>query len=73
MAPQLRPLSQSSAVDDGRVKGVLGEGHGITAEFGLEDEIDFQMGSFSKACGGFGGMLAGDEHVVEFAYNTSRT
>jgi len=60
-------------VDDCHGEGVLGEGHGITAEFGLEEEIDFQMGSFSKACGGFGGMLAGDEHVVEFAYNTSRT
>jgi glycine C-acetyltransferase len=60
-------------VDDCHGEGVLGEGHGITAEFGLEDEIDFQMGSFSKACGGFGGMLAGDEHVVDFAYNTSRT
>jgi len=60
-------------VDDCHGEGVLGDGHGITAEFGLEEEIDFQMGSFSKACGGFGGMLAGDEHVVEFAYNTSRT
>mgnify|MGYP000518941259 FL=1 len=60
-------------VDDCHGEGVLGNGHGITAEFGLEDEIDFQMGSFSKACGGFGGMLAGNEEVVEFAYNTSRT
>ncbi|QCC49427.1 aminotransferase class I/II-fold pyridoxal phosphate-dependent enzyme (plasmid) [Halobellus limi] len=60
-------------VDDCHGEGVLGDGHGITAEFGLEEEIDFQMGSFSKACGGFGGMLAGDQHVVDFAYNTSRT
>jgi len=60
-------------VDDCHGEGVLGDGHGITGEFGLEDEIDFQMGSFSKACGGFGGMLAGDRHVVDFAYNTSRT
>jgi glycine C-acetyltransferase len=60
-------------VDDCHGEGVLGDGHGITAEFGLEDDIDFQMGSFSKACGGFGGMLAGDREVCEFAYNTSRT
>ncbi|RQG94163.1 aminotransferase class I/II-fold pyridoxal phosphate-dependent enzyme [Natrarchaeobius chitinivorans] len=60
-------------VDDCHGEGVLGEGHGITAEFGLEDDVDFQMGSFSKACGGFGGMLAGDQHVIDFAYNTSRT
>jgi len=60
-------------VDDCHGEGVLGEGHGITAEFGLEDDVEFQMGSFSKACGVFGGMLAGDRHVIDFAYNTSRT
>ncbi|SNR71739.1 aminotransferase class I/II-fold pyridoxal phosphate-dependent enzyme [Halorubrum vacuolatum] len=60
-------------VDDCHGEGVLGDGHGITAEFGLEDDVDFQMGSFSKACGGFGGMLAGDQHVIDYAYNTSRT
>lgn len=60
-------------VDDCHGEGVLGDGHGITAEFGLESEIDFQMGSFSKAFGGFGGLLAGDQDVVDFAYNTSRT
>jgi glycine C-acetyltransferase len=60
-------------VDDCHGEGVLGGGHGITAEFGLEEEVDFQMGSFSKAFGGFGGLLAGEEHVVEYAYNTSRT
>jgi len=60
-------------VDDAHGEGVLGDGHGIAAEFGLEDAVDFQMGTFSKAFGGFGGMLAADEHVVEYAYNTSRT
>lgn len=60
-------------VDDAHGEGVLGGGHGSPAEFGLEDEIDFQMGTFSKALGSFGGMLAGDQHVIDFAYNTSRT
>ncbi len=60
-------------VDDCHGEGVLGGGHGITAEFGLEDDVDFQMGSFSKACGVFGGMLAGNQEVIDFAYNTSRT
>jgi glycine C-acetyltransferase len=60
-------------VDDCHGEGVLGDGHGITAEFGLQDDIDFQMGSFSKACGVFGGMLAGNQEVCDFAYNTSRT
>ncbi|MFT4964973.1 MAG: glycine C-acetyltransferase, partial [Halobacteriales archaeon] len=60
-------------VDDAHGEGVLGEGHGIATEFDLEDDIDFQMGTFSKAMGGFGGMLAGDEHVIKYAYNTART
>jgi glycine C-acetyltransferase len=60
-------------VDDAHGEGVLGGGHGIAGEFGLEDRIDFQMGTFSKAAGGFGGMLAGDEEVIEYAYNTART
>jgi len=60
-------------VDDAHGEGVLGGGHGTPAEHGLVDEIDFQMGTFSKALGSFGGMLAGDQHVIDFAYNTSRT
>ncbi len=60
-------------VDDAHGEGVLGGGHGIVSEFDVEDEVDFQMGTFSKAVGGFGGMLAGDEHVVKFAYNSART
>lgn len=60
-------------VDDAHGEGVLGGGHGTIAEFGLGDEIDFQTGTFSKAMGSFGGMLAGEDHVVEYAYNTSRT
>ncbi len=60
-------------VDDAHGEGVLGEGHGIASEFGLEDKIDFEVGTFSKAFGSFGGMLAGNEHTINFAYNTSRT
>jgi len=60
-------------IDDCHGEGVLGGGHGTTAEFDIEDDVDFQMGSFSKACGVFGGMLAGNQEVIDFAYNTSRT
>ncbi|MFW6041192.1 MAG: aminotransferase class I/II-fold pyridoxal phosphate-dependent enzyme [Thermoplasmatota archaeon] len=60
-------------VDDSHGEGVLGGGHGIAKEFGLEDDIDIQMGTFSKALGSFGGMLAGSEGLIKYAYNTSRT
>lgn len=60
-------------VDDAHGEGVLGGGHGIAKEFDIEDKIDFQMGTFSKAFGSFGGMLAGTEYLVKYAYNTSRS
>ncbi len=60
-------------VDDAHGEGVLGGGHGIAKEFDVEDEVDIQMGTFSKAFGGFGGMLAGTEGLINYAYNTSRS
>ncbi|MEF8879700.1 MAG: aminotransferase class I/II-fold pyridoxal phosphate-dependent enzyme [Candidatus Thermoplasmatota archaeon] len=60
-------------VDDAHGEGVLGDGYGIGKEFDLEEEIDFQMGTFSKAFGSFGGMFAGSEYSVKYAYNTART
>ena len=60
-------------VDDAHGEGVLGDGHGIGREFDLEKKIDFQVGTFSKAFGSFGGMLAGSESLIKFAYNTART
>lgn len=60
-------------VDDAHGEGVLGEGRGIGVHFGLEKKIDFQMGTFSKALGSFGGMLAGDREVIDYVRNTART
>jgi len=60
-------------VDDAHGEGVLGNGYGIGKEFDLEKEIDFQMGTFSKAFGGFGGMFAGSKYTVKYAWNTARS
>ncbi|HEC95086.1 MAG TPA: glycine C-acetyltransferase [Thermoplasmatales archaeon] len=60
-------------VDDAHGEGVLGDGHGIGRHFDLEKEIHFQIGTFSKAFGSFGGMLAGSRDLIQFAYNKSRT
>ncbi|MEF8848248.1 MAG: aminotransferase class I/II-fold pyridoxal phosphate-dependent enzyme, partial [Candidatus Thermoplasmatota archaeon] len=60
-------------VDDAHGEGVLGDGYGIGKEFDLEKELDFQMGTFSKAFGSFGGLLAGSKYLKKFAFNTSRT
>ena len=60
-------------VDDAHGEGVLGDGHGIGRHFSLEKEIHFQIGTFSKAFGSFGGMLAGSRDLIKFAYNKART
>ena len=61
-------------VDDAHGEGVIGpDGRGIGAHFGLEGKIDVEMGTFSKAFGVVGGLIAGSQDLVNFAYNKSRT
>jgi glycine C-acetyltransferase len=61
-------------VDDCHGEGVIGnEGRGIGSHFGIEGKIDVEMGTFSKALGAVGGMIAGSQDLVNFAYNKSRT
>ena len=63
-----------SYVDDAHGEGVIGpDGRGIGAHFGIEGKIDVEMGTFSKAYGVVGGLIAGSQSLVNFAYNKSRT
>lgn len=61
-------------VDDAHGEGVIGpDGRGIGAHYGIEGKIDVEMGTFSKAYGVVGGLIAGSRDLVNFAYNKSRT
>lgn len=61
-------------VDDAHGEGVIGpDGRGIGAHFGIEGKIDVEMGTFSKAYGVVGGLIAGSRDLINFAYNKSRT
>ena len=61
-------------VDDAHGEGVIGpDGRGIGAYFKLEGKIDVEMGTFSKAFGVVGGLIAGSKDLINFAYNKSRT
>jgi glycine C-acetyltransferase len=61
-------------VDDCHGEGVLGEkGAGIVAHFNLQGKVDFETGSFSKALGVQGGILAGTEMTRTHALNHSRS
>src|SRR5699024_6698649 len=59
-------------VDDAHGSGVLGEGAGTVKHFGLEKEIDFQMGTLSKAIGVVGGYVAGKKELIDWLKVRSR-
>lgn len=60
-------------VDDAHGLGVLGEhGRGTAEHFGLEDEVDIYMGTFSKSLASLGGYMASTKKVAEFVKHNSR-
>ena len=60
-------------VDDAHGLGVLGEhGRGTAEHFGLEDEVDIYMGTFSKSLASIGGYMAAKHDVCEYVRHTSR-
>jgi 8-amino-7-oxononanoate synthase len=60
-------------VDDAHSLGVLGEhGRGTAEYFGLEDEVDIIMGTFSKSLASLGGFMAAKEDVIEYVKHVSR-
>jgi len=61
-------------VDDCHGEGVLGDGGaGIVDQFKLQGKVDFEIGSFSKALGVQGGIVAGSDDVRTHALNHSRS
>ncbi len=60
-------------VDEAHGVGVLGaRGAGACEAFGLEDEVDLRMGTFSKSLASCGGFIAGPADVIEFLRIQSR-
>lgn len=54
-------------VDEAHGLGVMGEsGRGATYHYGLENEIDIYVGTFSKSLGSIGGFVSGNSKVMEF-------
>ena len=59
-------------VDDAHGSGVTGKGKGTVKHFGLEKDIDFQMGTLSKAVGVVGGYVAGKQALIDWLKVRSR-
>jgi len=61
-------------VDEAHGVGVLGaRGAGATELFGLEDQVDLRMGTFSKSLASCGGFIAGDREIIDFMRISSRS
>jgi len=59
-------------VDDAHALGVLAEGRGTAAHYGLTDKVDLIMGTFSKAFASLGGVIAGDAQVIDYIKHNAR-
>ena len=60
-------------VDDSHGIGTIGEGgRGTASYYGLEDEVDIIMGTFSKSFASLGGFAAANETVIDFMRHMSR-
>ena len=60
-------------IDDAHGLGMIGDcGRGTANYFGLEDEVDIIMGTFSKSLASLGGYIAAKESVIHYVQHTSR-
>ena len=60
-------------VDDAHAMGVIGGGRGTAAHFGLTEETDLIMSTFSKSFASIGGFVAGSEDVIHYVKHHARS
>jgi 7-keto-8-aminopelargonate synthetase-like enzyme len=61
-------------VDDAHGIGVLGQtGRGTAEHFGLEEEVDLIMGTYSKSLASIGGFIAGSAEVIHYIKHFARS
>jgi 8-amino-7-oxononanoate synthase len=83
MDGDLAPLSELSALaerfdawlmsDDAHGIGVVGNGRGSTFAHGRKADVALQMGTLSKAIGGYGGYLCASQAVIDLIRNRARS
>ncbi len=75
--PEIVPLCKKYGVrlmvDDAHAIGVLGGGRGTAAHFGMTDQVDLIMSTFSKSFASLGGFIAGDEPVIHYIKHHARS
>ena len=75
--PEIVPLCKKYGarlmVDDAHALGMLGGGRGTAAHFGMTEDVDLIMGTFSKSLASLGGFIAGDEDVIHYVKHHARS
>lgn len=59
-------------VDDAHGLGVMGQGRGTSAHFGVTEGVDLIMGTFSKSFASIGGFIAGDASIIHYIQHHAR-
>jgi glycine C-acetyltransferase len=61
-------------VDDAHATGVIGPaGKGTPAHFDIEESVEIQMGTLSKALGSYGAFVAGSRNLIDLLINRARS
>ena len=61
-------------IDDAHSLGVLGKnGRGTADHFGLTDDVDLIMGTFSKSLASIGGFIASDKYTINYLKHNARS
>ncbi len=69
-----KKYNASIMVDDAHSIGVIGKnGAGTASHFGLSDDVDLIMGTFSKSLASLGGFIAADKEIINFLKHNSRS
>ena len=69
-----KKYNASVMVDEAHGLGVFGrQGRGVCDHFGVTDDVDLIMGTFSKSLASIGGFVAGDKDTLNYIRHTCRT
>jgi 8-amino-7-oxononanoate synthase len=75
--PEIIPVAKKHGarlmVDDAHSIGVMGGGRGTSHHFGVTEDVDLIMGTFSKSFASLGGFIAGDAKVMDYLQHHARS
>ncbi len=73
LIPMARKYDARVMVDDAHGMGVVGGGRGTAREFGMDNDVDLIMSTFSKSFASLGGFIAGNSDIIHYIKHTARS